>query len=786
MKKYFKEQFPIKNIGKDIFSGIIVALVSIPIALGYAQVAGLPPVYGLYGSLLPIIAYAFISSSRQFVVGVDAMPAAMVGALLASLGIEAGSDKALKLVPVVSILVAGWFLIFFFVKAGRIVNYISNPVMGGFITGVGLTIIMMITPKVLGGSAGTGSLLALVKNIVMQWSVYKPVPILMGIGTIVIIQVCKALIPKVPMSVVVMVIGGLLGFFLPLTDYGVVMLPEAPAGLPKLMFPDFSIILENPQEIIVESLMIALVIMAQTLLATNSYAQKYGFKVNSSREMLAYSAMNVAGAAVGICPINGSVSRSGLADGFGAKSHWMSVSSGLSILVLLLVGTPLLKYLPTPVMTGVVVCALIGILDFKQAKRLWRVDHREFFIFIMAMAGVLLLGTIYGVVIGMVLSFFAVIMKAVVPPRAFLGQIPGHGNDFYNLKRNKNARPIAGTVIYRFGGNLFFANINTFVNDIENATGISEKKEKTNASGIGDKQTTVNDCGTVIKQVIVDARGIGNIDITAADRLVGLHKNLKDKGIKLYITEHGGHINDQLRKYGAGSLIREGAIRRTISLALRDADIERPYPLVGDDGKVIGSGEVSNFVESGERLAEFEWAFGHDAESTMENLAAEVMEQLLEEGRKKRKAANNINNSADNIDSSVDNIDSSVGNINSSEDNIDSSVDDMESMIDDHAIEEAEGHTSFGRVGLFDEDELLDYLEIQILNKDDMSQNDKSFIQRKIEERRAEIEAKLELINPKAENLLHEHRLKLAQHMRETHPEEYKRIIEWEAKHHRM
>lgn len=743
MKNYFKNQFPINNIGKDILSGIIVALVSIPISLGYAQVAGLPPVYGLYGSLLPIIVYAFISSSRQFVVGVDAMPAAMVGALLASLGIEAGSEKAMQLVPVISLLVAGWFVVFFFLKAGRIVNYISNPVMGGFITGVGLTIIMMILPKVLGGSAGTGSVITLVKNIVIQWDIYKPVPILLGVGTIVIIQLCKYLIPKVPMSVVVMVIGGLLSVFLPLKDYGVVMLPDAAAGLPTPVIPNFKIILENPQEIVVESLMIALVIMAQTLLATNSYAQKYNYKVNSGREMLAYSAMNVAGAAVGICPINGSVSRSGLADGFGAKSHWMSISSGLSILVLLLFGTPLLKYLPTPVMTGVVVCALIGILDFKQAKRLWKVDRREFFIFVMAMLGVLALGTIYGVVIGMVLSFFAVIMKAVVPPRAFLGQIPGHGNDFYNLKRNKNARPIEGTVIYRFGGNLFFANINTFVNDIENAVENAAANDVVNATANIAEGATNHATGKVersgIRWVIVDARGIGNIDITAADRLVGLHKSLKDKGIKLYITEHGGHINDQLRKYGAGSLIREGAIRRTISLALRDAEIEKPYPLVGNDGKIIGSGEVSSFVESGERLAEFEWAFGHDAESTMENLATEVMNQLLEEGR-----------------------------------------------IDDHAIEEAEGHTSFGRVGLFDEDELLDYLEIQILNKDDMSQNDKSFIQKKIEKRRAEIEAKLELINPKAENLLHEHRLKLAQHMRETHPEEYKRIIEWEAKHHRM
>ena len=716
MKQYFKTQFPLNNIAKDILSGIIVMLVSIPIALGYASVAGLPPVYGLYGSLIPILVFGFISSSKIFVVGVDAMPAAMVGALLVSLGIEAGSEEAIAIVPVITLLVACWFIVFAIIKAGRIVKYISNPVMGGFITGVGLTIIMMILPKVFGGTAGTGEMPALVINLVKQWQNYKPIPILLGVGTVIIIQVAKRFIPKVPMSVVVMVIGGLLSAFLPLTDYGVVMLPDAPGGLPKFALPQVALILENPKELLIESLMIAGVIMAQTLLASNSYAQKYDFKLNNTREIIGYSAMNIAGAAVGICPINGSVSRSGLADGFGAKSHWMSISASLGMLLVLLFGTPLLKYLPTPVMTGVVVCALIGILDFKQLRRLWKTDRREVVIFLTAMAGVLIFGTIYGVIIGMILSFMVVIMKAVIPPRAFLGQIPGHGNDFYNLKRNRGAKPIVGTVIYRFGGNLFFGNIGTFADDIEGAI---------------TKDT---------KQIIVDARGIGNIDITAADRLLILHRKLQKRGIKFYITEHGGQLNDQLRTYGAGEMIREGAVRRTISLALRDAGVDKPYPLVGESGEVLDRDNVMDFVEADERLAEFEWVFGKDAESAMEEIAAEIAGKLVS------KKESDISNDVD-------------------------------------SIEDAEGQTSWGRVGLFDEDELLDYLEIQIRKMSDITPENKTYIQEKIEKRRHFIEAELEKINPKAEDLLHDHRLKLARHMREKHPEEYSRIIEWESKH---
>ena len=131
------------NAGKDILAGIIVALVSIPISMGYAQIAGLPVVYGLYGSLLPILVFAFLSTSPQFVVGVDAMPAVMVGSLLSQLGIAAESPEAMELVPLLSFLTAAWFLVFYVIRAGRVLRYISTPVMGGFISGVGFTIILM-------------------------------------------------------------------------------------------------------------------------------------------------------------------------------------------------------------------------------------------------------------------------------------------------------------------------------------------------------------------------------------------------------------------------------------------------------------------------------------------------------------------------------------------------------------------------------------------------------------------------------------------------------------------
>ena len=306
-----------KNLGRDIFGGIVIALVSIPISMGYAQIAGLPAVYGLYGSLLPILVYGLLTTSKQFVVGVDAMPAVMVGSLLAQMEIEAESKEALCVVPIIALLVAVWFLVLYFLKAGRIVRYISTPVMGGFISGVGLTIILMQVPKLFGGAPGTGEVLSLLENIWDEGVHFHALSFALGFGTVAIILLCKKWIPKVPMTVVMMVAGALLQGFLRLDRFGVKVMSPAEAGLPKLALPgfgsapngetffllpgtgltqadfpafhliDFSLVVGYIPDMLMQALGIAAVVMAQTLLASGNYAKKEGSPLNHNRELLA-------------------------------------------------------------------------------------------------------------------------------------------------------------------------------------------------------------------------------------------------------------------------------------------------------------------------------------------------------------------------------------------------------------------------------------------------------------------------------------------------------------------
>lgn len=689
------------NLIKDILAGVIVALVSIPISMGYAQVAGLPAVYGLYGSVLPILLYGLLTSSPQLIFGVDATPAALVGGALASFSVAAGSKEAMELVPVITLATACWLLVFCFVKAGRLVNYISKPVMGGFISGIGCTIILMQLPKLFGGNAGTGELVVLIINICEQAKNFNGTSAVLGLGTVILILLSKKCFPKFPMSVVMMIIGACLGIFFDIEKYGVALLPKVEAGLPSIHVPDIRLFLSYGEDIVMLSFTIALVIVAQTLLTANNYAMKYNYKIENNREILAYAIGNVVGAVVGYCPINGSVSRTGIGDQYGGKSQVMSLTASVTMVMVLIFGTDLLSYLPVPVLTGIVLAALMGIIEIAIAKKTWQSDKQEFCTFMAAFLGVLLLGTVYGVIIGVMLSFVAVIVRAVVPPKAFLGVIPGH-EDFYTLKRNRNAKPIRNTIIYRFGGNLFFGNIHTFQQDIEDAI---------------DENT---------KQIIIDARGIGSIDMTAAERLVIMNRNFRDKGIHFYITEHAGAVNDQLRMYGAGSLIEEGAVRRTISLALRTSGVEKPYPLVG-----LERNEPYEYVEANERLAEFEWAFGEHAEERMEQMATQIADELVHSH--------------------------------------------------DHSMKgilEAEKHVSWGRMGLFDEDELLERLEFHLTELEVQGFDDVEEIEQRIEQRRQIIEKKINNLSPEALELLKRHRHEIEEHLKEQHPEYYQRMVE--------
>ena len=697
-----KRTFSTESLGKDLLIGVLIALVSIPISMGYAMVAGLPAIYGLYGSFLPILIYGLLTSSPRFVFGVDAAPAALTGALLASLGIASGSDDAVRIMPLITILVSLWLLLFFVLKANRLLKFISHPVMGGFITGIGITIICMQIPKLFGGTSGSGELIELLVHIYDQGTAHFHLPsLLLGLGTIAVILVCRHFLPKLPTQAIVMVLGALATVVFPLKESGIACLPSVDQGLPALTLPDFTLFPDHYQTLLVSTFTIAVVILSETLLASSNLALKHEEKLRPRREILAYSLGNVAAAATGCCPVNGSVSRSGIADQFKVNSQWMSVSASLTMVLILLFGTGFISYLPVPVLTGIVISALISTFEFSLARKLRKVDKAEYIIFWAALLAVLLMGTIYGVIVGVLLSSITFIVRQSRPKIEILGVDPEE-EGYHSLKRKGNYTPIREVLLYRFSGALFYANISDF------EAGLTEALKP---------DTRV---------IVIDAAGISSVDVTAAEYLLGLYHKFRRRDIRFYLAGHVTDVNAELRAFGAEELIREGAVRSRISLALRDAGYDKPYILEDSDP------EKKNTYSK--QLAELSWAYGDNAERILEEIAKKIAHRLTEDPET-----------------------------------------DLESLLAE------EKQLAHGYWNYADEDEFLDYLEMQfVLHLEENSKHKPAGLELRIEERIAErhllLEEKILERDPAFVERLRRHRARRDENFRKLHPETYKRL----------
>ena len=689
LRQYNKE-----NLAKDMVAGLIIMAVSIPISMGYAQIAGLPAVYGLYGSVFPILIFALFSTSPQFIFGVDAAPAALIGSALLSLGVESGSAEAMHVVPVLTFFVALWLLAFYVMKAGKLVNYISAPVMGGFITGICTTIILMQIPKLMGGTAGVGELPELIEHIAGTVSTINVPSIVLGLIALAILLIAKRVVPKFPMAVLLMAAGAVMTKFFPVEQWGVKTLDAVETGMPRWSVPSFTAV--SLKEAVTISLSVAVVIMAETLLAENNFANKNGYRLDDNQEILAFSMGNFLAAFTGCCPINGSVSRTAMGEQYQAKTQLTGIVAGLSMIVLLLVGTGFIGYLPVPILTAIVISALLGATEFHLAARLWRVSRTEFFIFMGAFFGVLMLGTINGVLIGVILSFSEMIIRTSKPARCFLGIQPGHSH-FRDIKESSQIHPVEGVVIYRFSSNLFFANIQVLKTDIEHAI-----KDDT-------------------KAVILDASGVGSVDITAADSLELLYQSLKAKGIRFYITEHIASVNGQFRKLGLGHLIEEGCVRRTIHIALKDMGICRPYPL---EGGVTNEEKSASRKRADNRVQEFVWAFGAESEEQMEKQIRLQIEQLKRTG-------------------------------------------DVEELI----------HGRWAHMEALDEDEWLEHLEEHLKEIVHISGKDEQSLAIRIEEHRREVHDRIAKEHPELAQRFKERRHILDQNLKERHPEIYALVV---------
>ena len=552
----------------------------------------------------------------------------------------------------------------------------------------------MQIPKLMGSSAGSGEIIELAEHIYAASQDFHGLSLGLGLGTLLIIRICKKWIPKFPIAILIMAAGVVSTVYFHVDAKGVALLDSVGTGLPPFFIPDFSQV--DLTQAVGRGLMISLVVMAETLLAENNFAFRNGYNLNDRQEILACAAGNVASAFVGSGPVNGSISRTSMNEQYGGHSQVVSITAGITMAILLLFFTGFIGYLPIPVLTAIVISALMDVVEVHLCIRLFRLSKQDFSIFMAACISVLFLGTIYGVLIGVLLSFFAVITKSANPTRSFLGVIPGK-DGYYDLIRNVHAYPIKGVVMYQFNENLFFANVKILQEDLEDAVS---------------PDTQV---------VIIDARAINNIDITAADRLAELSSRLTDLGIHFYITEHTEKLNQQMRQLGVEHLIREGHVRRTILAALHDADIYAPYELDIPDSEKESVKLNLTFLpaEDEDTLEEFAWAYGDQVVEEMEHEVHHILNHI--HGLK-----------------------------------------DIEEILENGLVDHLENWHS---LGAFDEDELLRRIELHLNELSQALAENQPLVLQLIEKRRRILRDRVLREHPEVFDKLQKHRRKLEERL---------------------
>ncbi len=540
------EQFRVRNrqeLLSDLLTGAIIALLSVPLSMGYAQVAGLPAQYGLYGSFLSTLLFGVLTTSRRFVFGVDAASAALVSVTLVSLGVPRGGMEAVAAMPSVTLFTALWLFLFLLMRGGRFARYVSESVLGGCVSAIATMVILAQLPLLFGGDTAVGHGSVLILYAFRELRKFHLLSFLMGVATVAAILFGR-LKTRMSVSVIMMAAGILSTQLFHVERYGVKLMNAIPAGLPGIPRMDFSYAADNLGKTALDTLAIALVIAAETLVSTRDNARKYDEYIDNRRELLAYALTNAVAAAFGSSPVGGSISRTRRAERRGVHSQWMSVSSFVVLGLFLLFGTPLISYLPVPVLSGIVIGSLITMLEFRMAARLWKVDRSECNIFIAAFAAEFL-GLSTGVIVGVFLTFASFTMRASSEKGCFLGILPGR-EGYYDMNENPAARPIPGAVIYQFTGPLFFATIHEFKKDIRTAL-----RDDTR---------------------LVVVTGVTSVDMFAAEQLLTFYRFLCRRDIVFHITGNTDVLKRQLTNYGVDELVREGVLLRRLTTALKSGD----------------------------------------------------------------------------------------------------------------------------------------------------------------------------------------------------------------------
>ncbi len=533
-------------LARDVFAGLALTAMMVPVGMAYAAVAGLPVIHGLYASIAPLLAYAVFGPSRLLVVGPDSSLAALIAATIVPLA-AGDPDRAAALAAALALLSGALCILVGLVRFGFVTELLSKPIRYGYLNGIALTLLVGQLPPLLGFEVEAGDLLhegASLARGIAQGKV-NPVAAAVGGMCIVLILGLRRRLPAVP-GVLVAVVGATVvsaGFDLA-QRHGVAVVGSVPAGLPVLGLP--AVNMSDLAALAAGAAAIALVSFADMSVMSRAFAQRSGGEPDADQEAIALGAACVAAGLFQGFPVTSSASRTPVAEAAGARTQLTGVVAAACIAALLLAAPGLLQHLPLAALGAVVITACLGLFEWRALLRLWRLRRSEFAQAVACFLGVALIGVVQGIFIAVALALAAFVWRAWRPYDAVLGRVDGL-KGYHDLSRHPEARQIPGLVLFRWDAPLFFANAEVFR---------------------GHVRAAVARAPTPTRWVVVAAEPVTDVDVTAADMLAELDAELHAAGIELAFAEMKGPVKDQLRRYGLFTRFGEQAFARTLGQAV--------------------------------------------------------------------------------------------------------------------------------------------------------------------------------------------------------------------------
>ncbi|PXX71869.1 high affinity sulphate transporter 1 [Pseudomonas sp. LAMO17WK12:I10] len=527
----------------DLQAGLSVAAVQIPIAIAYAQIVGLPPQYGLYACVLPMMVYALVGSSRQLMVGPDAATCAMVAGAIAPLALG-DPERLAQLAVIVTVLVGLMLIGAGIARAGFIASFFSRPILIGYLNGIGLSLLAGQLGKVLGYKIeGDGFILSLLNMLQRLGETHLPT-LAIGAGALALLIWLPRRFARLPAALVTVAIATLCVGVLRLDRYGVSVLGPIPSGMPQLSWPETD--LSELKRLLRDALAIATVSFCSAMLTARSFAARNGYTVNANHEFLALGVSNIAAGVSSGFAISGADSRTAVNNMVGGKSQLVGIIAALVIALILLFFTAPMAWIPQAALGAVLLMAGWGLIDIQAMRVIRKLSRFEFWLCVLTTLGVIGVGVLPGIIVAVLLAILRLLKSIYQPTDAVLGWVRGIEGQV-DISQYPQARTLAGLVVYRFDDAILFFNADYFKARLLEAV---EREPEPRA-------------------VLLVAEAVTSIDVSGIVALRELRDTLLARGIILGIARPHGTFLRMLVRSGLARELEQGLLFPSVRAGIR-------------------------------------------------------------------------------------------------------------------------------------------------------------------------------------------------------------------------